>query len=63
MPRPLDDLPPVWVSYIRSEDPAALTARVPGVFLPKPDTPLWLSMRRDRCYVFRVGEDAPSRAT
>mgnify|MGYP001811874864 CR=1 FL=1 len=40
-----------------------LTARVPGVFLPKPDTPLWLSMRRDRCYVFRVGEDTPSRAT
>jgi len=31
MPRPLDDLPPVWVSYIRSENPAAVTARVPDL--------------------------------
>ncbi len=28
MPRPLEDLPPVWVTYIRSADPAAITARV-----------------------------------
>lgn len=29
-----------------------LTASVPGVFLPKPGTVLWLMMRRDRCFVF-----------
>ena len=28
MPNPLDGLDPVWVSYIRVEDPAAITARV-----------------------------------
>ncbi|MEM9394465.1 MAG: ABC transporter ATP-binding protein [Pseudomonadota bacterium] len=31
-----------------------LTATVPGVFLPSPGTVLWLSMRRDRCFVFPV---------
>ena len=29
-----------------------LTASVPGVFLPKPGTALWLMIRRDRCFVF-----------
>jgi len=29
-----------------------LTAAVPSVFLPRPGTPLWLTMRRDRCFVF-----------
>ncbi|MBF9032267.1 ATP-binding cassette domain-containing protein [Rhodobacterales bacterium HKCCE3408] len=29
-----------------------LKATVPAVFLPKPGTPLWLSVRRDRCFVF-----------
>ena len=28
MPNPLDGLDPVWVSYIRVESPAAITARV-----------------------------------
>ncbi len=32
-----------------------LTALVPGVFLPKPDTVLWLMIRRDRCFVFPAG--------
>jgi len=31
---------------------AKLTASVPGVFLPKPGTVLWLMIRRDRCFVF-----------
>jgi len=31
-----------------------LRTTVPGVFLPKPDTVMWLSMRRDRCFVFPV---------
>jgi iron(III) transport system ATP-binding protein len=33
-------------------DGSALKATIPGVFLPKPGTPLWLSLRRDRCHVF-----------
>jgi len=33
-------------------DSSLLTASIPGVFLPKVGTPLWMSMRRDRCYVF-----------
>jgi iron(III) transport system ATP-binding protein len=32
--------------------PLTLTAAVPGVFLPKPGTALWLMIRRDRCFVF-----------
>ncbi len=31
---------------------APLTAAVPGVFLPRPGTVLWLMIRRDRCFVF-----------
>lgn len=29
-----------------------LKATVPNVFLPKPGTPLWLTVRRDKCFVF-----------
>lgn len=29
-----------------------LKASVPSVFLPKPGTPLWVAIRRDRCFVF-----------
>ena len=29
-----------------------LKALVPGVFMPPKGTPLWLSLRRDRCFVF-----------
>jgi predicted enzyme related to lactoylglutathione lyase len=28
MPNPLEDLGPVWVSYVRVESPASITARV-----------------------------------
>lgn len=31
LPNPLDGLDPVWVSYIRVEDPAAITAQVSGL--------------------------------
>ncbi|MBJ3763553.1 ABC transporter ATP-binding protein [Maribius pontilimi] len=31
---------------------ATMMATVPSVFLPKPGTPLWLMIRRDRCFVF-----------
>ncbi len=37
-------------------DGSTLTATIPGVFLPQPGTPLWLSMRRDRCFVFSSGD-------
>ncbi|WP_111536507.1 ABC transporter ATP-binding protein [Palleronia aestuarii] len=33
-------------------DGSAMSAIVPSVFLPKPGTPLWLMIRRDRCFVF-----------
>ena len=29
-----------------------LSATIPGVFLPPADEPVWLSLRRDRCFVF-----------
>ncbi len=40
------------VELVMDYDGSCLTATIPGVFLPKTDTPLWLSMRRDRCFVF-----------
>lgn len=33
-------------------DNAVLRATVPYAFLPDPGTPLWLGLRRDRCFVF-----------
>lgn len=40
------------VEFKMAYDGSPLTAAVPGVFLPKPGTNLWLMMRRDRCFVF-----------
>jgi iron(III) transport system ATP-binding protein len=40
------------VEFRMEFDGSTLTASVPGVFLPKVGTPLWLMIRRDRCYVF-----------
>ncbi|MEO0912906.1 MAG: ABC transporter ATP-binding protein [Pseudomonadota bacterium] len=40
------------VELVMDHDRSLLKATVPGVFLPKPETPLWLSLRRDRCFVF-----------
>jgi iron(III) transport system ATP-binding protein len=37
-------------------DGSQLRATVPGVFLPRPGTALWLSLRRDRCLVFPCRE-------
>ncbi|MES2433897.1 MAG: ABC transporter ATP-binding protein [Pseudomonadota bacterium] len=42
------------VEFRMEFDGSVLTASVPGVFLPKPETPLWLMIRRDRCYVFQA---------
>ena len=40
------------VDFVMDHDGSRLTASVPSVFLPKPGTPLWLMIRRDRCFVF-----------
>jgi iron(III) transport system ATP-binding protein len=40
------------VEFRMDFDGGILKATVPGVFLPKPGTPLWLTVRRDRCFVF-----------
>lgn len=40
------------VEFIMDSDGSRLSATVPNVFLPKPGTPLWLTVRRDRCFVF-----------
>lgn len=49
------------VEFRMEFDGSKLTAAVPGVFLPKPGTALWLMIRRDRCFVFPLaGRAAPS---
>ncbi|PJF08229.1 ABC transporter ATP-binding protein [Pseudorhodobacter sp. MZDSW-24AT] len=40
------------VEFRMAFDGSTLTASVPGVFLPKVGTVLWLMIRRDRCFVF-----------
>lgn len=40
------------VEFRMDHDGTILKATVPQVFLPKPGTPLWLTLRRDRCFVF-----------
>ncbi|MFZ7090643.1 ABC transporter ATP-binding protein [Primorskyibacter sp. 2E233] len=42
------------VEFRMDHDAEVLKATVPNVFLPKPGTPMWLSVRRDRCFVFPV---------
>ena len=40
------------VEFAMDYEDVCLKVIVPGVFLPKSGTPLWLSVRRDRCFVF-----------
>ncbi|MCV2869810.1 ABC transporter ATP-binding protein [Defluviimonas sp. WL0002] len=40
------------VEFRLCHDGQILKASVPAVFLPKPGTPMWLMLRRDRCFVF-----------
>ena len=40
------------VEFRMDFDGSVLRALVPSVFLPQPGTPLWLMIRRDRCFVF-----------
>jgi iron(III) transport system ATP-binding protein len=41
------------VEFVMDYDGSILKVLVPGVFLPKPQTAMWLSMRRDRCFLFK----------
>jgi len=50
------------VEFRMEHDGSRLTASVPAVFLPPPGTPLWLSLRRDRCFVFPRGVADASEA-
>ena len=40
------------VDFVMEADGSQLTATVPGVFLPKINTKMMLTIRRDRCFVF-----------
>ena len=40
------------VDLVMEHDRAVLRASIPGVFMPAAGTRLWLSLRRDRCFVF-----------
>ncbi|GGB08963.1 ABC transporter ATP-binding protein [Allosediminivita pacifica] len=42
------------VEFRMDFDGGVLRATVPNVFLPSRGTPLWLTVRRDRCFVFPV---------
>jgi iron(III) transport system ATP-binding protein len=46
------------VELAMDHDGSRLKATVPGVFLPQTGTPLWLSLRRDRCFVFPCREQS-----
>jgi iron(III) transport system ATP-binding protein len=40
------------IEFAMEFDGSVLRATVPAVFLPKVGTPLWVMLRRDRCFVF-----------
>ena len=40
------------IEFRMDYDSSVMRATVPSVFLPKKGTPLWLMIRRDRCFVF-----------
>ncbi len=40
------------VEFTMDYDQSMIRAVVPSVFLPKPGMPLWIMIRRDRCFVF-----------
>ncbi len=40
------------VEFRMDYDGSILKATVPNVFLPEPGRPMWLTIRRDRCFVF-----------
>lgn len=40
------------VEFAMDYDGSVLRATVPNVFLPKPGTVMWLTVRRDKCFIF-----------
>ena len=40
------------VEFRMDHDGSTMKATVPSVFLPEAGRPLWLTIRRDRCFVF-----------
>lgn len=40
------------VEFVMEDGTSRVTATVPAVFLPKPGTAMWLSIRRDKCFVY-----------
>ncbi len=40
------------VEFTMDFDGSVLRALIPSVFLPNPGTPLWIMIRRDKCFVF-----------
>ncbi|MEP5151642.1 ABC transporter ATP-binding protein [Planktotalea sp.] len=40
------------VEFLMDDDETIIRATIPNVFLPKAGTPLWLTVRRDRCFIF-----------
>ena len=49
------------VELAMDHDGSLLKATVPGIFMPRPGTPLWAAFRRDRCFVYPRSEEAPHR--
>ncbi len=45
------------VELTMEHDGSVLKTEVPGVFLPKTGTKLWISMRRERCFVFPCNKE------
>jgi len=43
------------VEMVMDHDHSILNVTVPAVFMPREGTAMWISMRRDRCHVFRAG--------
>jgi iron(III) transport system ATP-binding protein len=50
------------VEFRMDHDQSLIRATVPNVFLPKPGTVMWLTVRRDRCFVFRKDSGSVIRA-
>jgi iron(III) transport system ATP-binding protein len=40
------------IEYRLDHDGSVMKATVPNVFLPQAGTVMWLTVRRDRCFVF-----------
>lgn len=46
------------VEFAMEHDGSIFKATVPTVFLPRPDSSMWLMIRRDRCFVFAAQRSA-----